>query len=69
MSEKNPSYLDENLSEGEKERGRTRLPMPEEEGRGDGKSAEAPYPGDRNEDRSDRNFERPDEFGDGDRRS
>lgn len=69
MSEKNPGYPNERPSEHEKESERTRLPMPEEEGRGDGKSAEAPYPGDRNEDRSDRSFERPDEFGDGDRRS
>jgi hypothetical protein len=69
MSEKDSSYLDENLSEREKESGRTRLPMPEEEGRGEGKTAEPPYPGDGNEDRSDRDFERPDEFGDGDRRS
>jgi hypothetical protein len=63
------SYLDENLSQDEKESGRTRLPMPEEEGQGAGKAAEAPYPGDRNADRSDKDFERPDEFGDGDRRS
>ena len=74
VSEK-PSYLDENLSRDEKESGRTRQPMPadegegEEDGEGAGKSAEAPYPGDRNEDRSDKDFERPDEFGDGDRRS
>lgn len=57
MDEKKPSYLDENLTEEEKERGRTRLPTPKEE----------PYPGEEN--RADRNFERPDEFGDGDRRS
>ncbi|HYC49794.1 MAG TPA: hypothetical protein VEB19_01670 [Gemmatimonadaceae bacterium] len=60
-------YLDENLSEHEKESGRTRLPMPEEEGRGEGKRAEQPYPG--REDRSSSDYERPDEFGDGDRRS
>lgn len=65
MSEK-PSYLDENLSDEEKE-SHTRLPMPEQEGEGHGKSAEQPYPGE--EQRNDRNFERPDEFGDGDRRS
>ena len=64
-----PSYLDENLSEQEKQSGQTRVPMPNEEGEGDLKSdaTEQPYPG--TEDRSDRNFERPDEFGDGDRRS
>ena len=65
MPEK-PSYLDENLSDEEK-RGHTRLPMPEEEGDGHGKSAEQPYPG--QEQRNDRDYERPDEFGDGDRRS
>lgn len=65
MSEK-PSYLDENLSDEEKQ-GHTRIPSPEQEGNGQGKSAEQPYPGE--EDRSDRNYERPDEFGDGDRRS
>lgn len=68
MSEK-PSYLDENLSDSEKQSGQTRVPSPEQEGEGRGKSAEAPYPGTAEEDRSDRNFERPDEFGDGDRRS
>jgi hypothetical protein len=62
-----PSYLDENLSEGEKQNGQTRIPSPEREGEGHGKSAEQPYPGE--EGRNDRNFERPDEFGDGDRRS
>ena len=67
MSEKNPSYLDENLSDEEKESGRTRLPAPEEEGRGSGQSAEQPYPG--SERRDDADYERPDEFGDGDRRS
>lgn len=65
MSEK-PSYLDENLDENEKH-GQTRVPSPEREGEGQGKSAEQPYPG--QEERNDRNFERPDEFGDGDRRS
>jgi hypothetical protein len=65
MSEK-PSYLDENLDDGEKH-GQTRVPSPEEEGEGHGKSAEQPYPGE--EGRNDRSFERPDEFGDGDRRS
>lgn len=52
------SYLDENLTDEEKESGRTRLPQPEEKGRGEGKRAERPM-----------NPERPDEFGDGDRRS
>lgn len=55
---KDRSYLDENLSEREKESGRTRLPMPETEGQGDGKSR-----------RETLNPDRPDEFGDGDRRS
>jgi hypothetical protein len=66
MPEK-PSYLDENLSDAEKHGGQTRLPQPEQEGEGHGKSAEQPYPGDEKRDKSD--FERPDEFGDGDRRS
>lgn len=56
MPEKKEGYLDENLSEKEKESG-TRLPTPEEEGVGKGKLAEpqiqSPTP--------------PDEFGDGDR--
>lgn len=52
------SYLDENLTDEEKEGGHTRLPQPEEEGWGRGKRAEQPM-----------NPERPDEFGDGDRRS
>ncbi|HJQ21824.1 MAG TPA: hypothetical protein VJ867_15850 [Gemmatimonadaceae bacterium] len=54
------SYLDENLSEREKDSGRTRFPLPEEEGHGgrDGvKNGETLNP------------DRPDEFGDGDRRS
>jgi hypothetical protein len=67
MAENKEGYLDENLSTHEKDSGRTRLPMPEEEGRGEGKQAERPYPGP--EDRSSPDFERPDEFGDGDRRS
>jgi hypothetical protein len=67
MSEDKGRYLDENLSEQEKESGRTRLPMPEQEGDGAGKEAEKAYPGD--EHRNEKNFERPDEFGDGDRRS
>ena len=67
MAENKEGYLDENLSQREKDSGRTRLPMPEEEGRGGGKQAEQPYPG--REDRSSPDFERPDEFGDGDRRS
>jgi len=66
MPEK-PSYLDENLDDSEKQSGHTRIPSPELEGEGRGKSAEQPYPGE--EQRNDRNFERPDEFGDGDRRS
>ena len=57
------SYLDENLTDEEKRSGKTRLPQPNEEG----ELREEPYPG--KEDRSDKNFERPDEFGDGDRRS
>ena len=61
-----PSYLDENLTEKDKESDQTRLPQPEQEG-GEGKRAEKPYPGD--EHRNDKDFERPDEFGDGDRRS
>jgi hypothetical protein len=60
MPEKNERYLDENLSEEEKESGRTRLPMPEQEGNGNGKQASEPVT---------QNPERPDEFGDGDRRS
>jgi hypothetical protein len=52
-----PSYLDENLSESEKQ-GQTRVPAPEQEGNGDGKSREKAM-----------NPDRPDEFGDGDRRS
>lgn len=67
MPEEKPSYLDENLSEQEKKRGQTRVPSPEQEGNGQGKSAEQPYPGP--EERNGRDFERPDEFGDGDRRS
>ena len=61
MAEKNqndkPSYLDENLSESEKQ-GQTRVPAPEQEGNGEGKEKERPM-----------NPDRPDEFGDGDRRS
>ena len=53
-----PSYLDENLEDGEHRSGHTRLPLPEREGEGTGKERDEPaYP------------ERPDEFGDGDRRS
>jgi len=55
---KDKSYLDENLSEREKKSGRTRLPGPETEGEGRGKETQRPM-----------NPERPDEFGDGDRRS
>lgn len=66
MAEK-PSYLDENLSDEEKQSGHTRLPSPEQEGEGSGKSVEQPYPGEDKRNESD--FQRPDEFGDGDRRS
>lgn len=62
-----PSYMDENLTEKDKESGQTRLPQPEQEGNRQEKRAEKPYPGD--EHRDDKDFERPDEFGDGDRRS
>lgn len=65
MSEK-PSYLDENLEESEKMDGRTRQ-TPGADSSGEAKRPEGGYPGDEN--RADRNFERPDEFGDGDRRS
>jgi hypothetical protein len=54
----NPSYLDENLTEQEKKSGRLRQPNQVDE---------KPYPGEEN--RADKNYERPDEFGDGDRRS
>ena len=59
MAEKRekPSYLDENLNDEEKQ-GQTRVPAPEQEGNGDGKAGEKPMSPDR-----------PDEFGDGDRRS
>lgn len=53
-----PGNLDETLRDHEKESGR--LPRPNQ-------VDEKPYPGEEN--RADRNFERPDEFGDGDRRS
>jgi len=56
--EQKPSYLDENLNEREKESGRTRLPLPETEGTGEGKEGQKT-----------KNPDRPDEFGDGDRRS
>jgi DNA-binding protein H-NS len=52
-----PSYLDENLTEQEKQ-GQTRVPAPEQEGTAEGKSKEKTM-----------NPDRPDEFGDGDRRS
>lgn len=58
MPDKEKSYEDENLTDEEKDSGRLRQPNQAEE---------QPYPG--KENRSDRNFERPDEFGDGDRRS
>ena len=59
MAEKGekPSYLDENLNDEEKQ-GQTRVPAPEQEGNGDGKAREKTM-----------NPDRPDEFGDGDRRS
>jgi len=59
MADKNekPSYLDENLSETEKQ-GQTRVPAPEQEGSGQGKSREKTM-----------NPQRADETGDGDRRS
>ena len=58
MPDKEKSYDDENLSEEEKKDGWLRQPKQAEE---------QPYPG--KENRADKNFERPDEFGDGDRRS
>lgn len=59
MADKNekPSYLDENLTESEKQ-GQTRVPAPEQDGNGDAKAREKTM-----------NPDRPDEFGDGDRRS
>jgi hypothetical protein len=65
MPEEKPSYLDENVSEAEKRIGQTRLPQPNEESTIT--ERERPYPGPEN--RADEDFERPDEFGDGDRRS
>jgi hypothetical protein len=60
MDEKKVSYLDENLSDKEKDGGRTRLPLPETEGSGSGRQGR---------ERETTNPERPDESGDGDRRS
>jgi hypothetical protein len=60
-----PSYNDENLTEQDKKSGQTRLPQPNEES--PVTDREDPYPG--RENRADESFERPDEFGDGDRRS
>lgn len=60
-----PSYMDENLTEREKQGGRTRQPSSAEPA--EGADAEQPYPGEEHRDR--KHFERPDEFGDGDRRS
>ena len=62
MPERNERYLDENLSEEEKQSGRTRLPSPEEEGL---------EGGGRNQDRESvkQSPDRPDESDDGDRRS
>ena len=59
--EERPSYEDENLTESEKEAGHTRLPMPEQEGDGTGGKQGDPM--------SPIKPDRPDEFGDGDRRS
>jgi hypothetical protein len=61
--EKDLEYGDENLTERERQSGHTSLPQPEEEGRGEGKSEKDPMSPDR------LNPDRPDEFGDGDRRS
>jgi hypothetical protein len=58
MPDQEKSYDDENLSEEEKKDGWLRQPNQAEE---------QPYPG--KENRADKSFERPDEFGDGDRRS
>ena len=58
MPDKEKSYEDENLTDEEKGSGRLRQPNQAEE---------QPYPG--KENRADKDFERPDEFGDGDRRS
>jgi hypothetical protein len=65
MRDEQPSYMDENLTEQDKKSGQTRLPQPNEESALE--RPEDPYPG--REHRDDKNFERPDEFGDGDRRS
>jgi hypothetical protein len=56
---KNDRFLDEDLIDDEKDSGRTQLPTPNEEGKGAGKDAK-PHT---------LNPDRPDEFGDGDRRS
>jgi hypothetical protein len=58
--DKDRSYLDENLTEREKNSGRTRFPLPEEEGHG---GKDGVKPGETMEPR------RPNESGDGDRRS
>jgi hypothetical protein len=52
-----PSYLDENLTEKDREEVRTRVPTPEQEGSGRGKDPRPMSP------------KRPDDAGDGDRRS
>jgi hypothetical protein len=57
--QRKPGYLDDNLGREEKESRRTRIPSPEQEGSGEGKDGE----------RAPMNPDRPDEFGDGDRRS
>jgi hypothetical protein len=62
MDEKKERYLDENLTQKEKESGRTRLPLPETEGMGSGVGKKV-------DERVTTNPDRPDEFGDGDRRS
>lgn len=67
MPNNDRSYMDENLSEQEKDSGRTRLPAPETEGNGGEKSA-APVPTEDKESET-LNPQRDDEFGDGDRRS
>jgi hypothetical protein len=59
MTDQQKSYLDENLTEKEKEGGRTRLPTPETQKEGSGKESKPQT----------LNPDRPDEFGDGDRRS
>ena len=66
MNDKKPSYGDANLSLPVKKVGEKRLLMPNKEG-APTQRPEDPYPG--RENRAHGDFERPDEFGDGDRRS